>query len=76
MHILNSPSERTSPVRQVHVRVSAALKKAVKMLCVREGTTEQAWVHALIEDHLKRRAPDLWPGGEAAVHKTHKPKAR
>lgn len=76
MHVLNSPSERTAPVRQVHVRVSAALKKAVKMLCVREGTTEQAWVHALIEEHLTRRAPDLWPVCEAAVHKAHKPKAR
>jgi hypothetical protein len=50
------------PIRQVHVRVSAAMKKAVKMFCVREGTTEQAWVYRLIDQHLMRKAPDLWPG--------------
>jgi hypothetical protein len=60
----------------VHVRVSAALKKAVKMLCVREGTTEQAWVHGLIEEQLRRRAPDLWPGAKAAVQDSHKSKTR
>jgi hypothetical protein len=45
---------------QVHVRVTADLKKAVKMHCVREGTTEQSWVVELIEAELTRRAPDLW----------------
>jgi hypothetical protein len=65
-----------SPIRQIHVRVSAALKKAVKMLCVREGTTEQAWVHGLIEDRLKRQAPDLWPGQAGKAPATPKPKAR
>jgi hypothetical protein len=49
------------PVRQVHVRVSVAVKKAIKMLCAREGATEQAWIHGLIEEELKRKAPDLWP---------------
>jgi len=29
--------KRVSPIRQVHVRVSAAMKKAVKMFCVREA---------------------------------------
>jgi hypothetical protein len=49
------------PVRQIHVRVSVAVKKAIKMLCAREGATEQAWIHGLIEEELKRKAPDLWP---------------
>lgn len=49
-----------APTRQVHVRVSPDLKKAVKMFCVRTGTTEQSWIHALIEDELRRQAPDLW----------------
>ena len=31
------------------------------MLCAREGATEQAWIHGLIEEELKRKAPDLWP---------------
>jgi hypothetical protein len=48
--------------RQIHVRVAPDLKKAVKMFCVREGTTEQSWVHDLIEEELKRKAPDLWAG--------------
>lgn len=46
--------------RQIHVRVSPEFKRAVKMFCVREGTTEQSWVVELIETELKKRAPDLW----------------
>ena len=45
---------------QIHVRVAADLKKAVKMFCVREGTTEQTWVVGLVEAELTKRAPDLW----------------
>jgi hypothetical protein len=65
-----------SPIRQIHVRVSAAMKKAVKMFCVREGTTEQAWVEGLIEDGLRRKAPDLWPGGGTTATESPKSKAR
>jgi len=64
-----------SPIRQVHVRVSAAMKKAVKMFCVREGTTEQAWVYRLIDQHLTRKAPDLWPGADKRPPATRKSKA-
>jgi hypothetical protein len=46
--------------RQIHVRVSADLKKAVKMFCARTGTTEQSLLHAVIKDVLHRKAPDLW----------------
>ena len=53
--------KKASPERQVHVRLPAELKRAVKMFCVREGVTEQAWVRGLIEDRLTRKAPDLWP---------------
>lgn len=45
---------------QIHVRVGVDLKKAVKMFCVREGTTEQTWVVGLVESELAKRAPDLW----------------
>ena len=48
---------------QIHVRVTADLKKAVKMFCVREGITEQSWVVELLEAELSKRAPDLWPKG-------------
>lgn len=44
---------------QIHVRVSADLKKAVKIFCVREGTTEQSWVVRLVQAELAKRAPDL-----------------
>jgi hypothetical protein len=54
--------KREDQARQIHVRVSPDLKKAVKMFCVREGETEQSWLHALIDGELKRRAPDLWSG--------------
>jgi hypothetical protein len=46
--------------RQIHVRVTPDLKKAVKMFCVRNGTTEQSWVRRLVENELHRKAPDLW----------------
>ena len=45
---------------QIHVRIAADLKKAVKIFCVREGTTEQSWVVGLVEAELAKRAPDLW----------------
>jgi predicted DNA-binding protein len=65
--------KKASPERQVHVRLPAELKRAVKMFCVREGTTEQAWVRGLIEDRLTRKAPDLWPVSETS--ETRKEKA-
>lgn len=52
--------KRLTPTRQVHVRVSTDLKRAVKMFCARTSTTEQSWIHALIEEELHRKAPDLW----------------
>jgi hypothetical protein len=64
--------KRSAATRQIHVRVTPDLKKAIKMFCVREGATEQSWVHDLIEGELKKRAPDLWAGQaktEATVHK-------
>ena len=45
---------------QIHVRVPPEFKRALKMFCVREGTTEQAWLSELIEAELKNKAPDLW----------------
>ena len=50
-------SDKTS---QIHVRVPPEFKKALKIFCVREGTTEQAWLSELIETELKNKAPDLW----------------
>jgi hypothetical protein len=44
---------------QIHVRVSPEFKRAAKMFCVRESTTEQGWVVELIEAELVKRAPDL-----------------
>jgi hypothetical protein len=58
---LDERMKSEGPVRQIHVRVSVAVKKAIKILCAREGETEQAWIHGLIEEELKRRAPDLRP---------------
>lgn len=52
--------KRPAAMRQIHVRVSPDLKKAVKMYCVRGNTTEQSWIHALVQDELHRKAPDLW----------------
>jgi hypothetical protein len=45
---------------QIHVRVPSEFKKALKIFCIREGTTEQAWLSELIETELKSKAPDLW----------------
>ena len=44
---------------QIHVRVSPDFKKAVKMFCVREGTTERTWILDHLEAELAKRAPDL-----------------
>jgi len=52
--------ESSGKISQVHVRVPTEFKKALKIFCVREGTTEQAWLSELIETELKRKAPDLW----------------
>lgn len=54
---------------QIHVRVTRALKKAIKMHCVRQDTTEQAWIAKLVEGELARKAPDLWPENTSASHK-------
>ena len=52
--------ESSSKTSQIHVRVPPEFKRALKMFCVREGTTEQAWISELIETELKSKAPDLW----------------
>ncbi|MEI9475622.1 MAG: hypothetical protein WCO26_03505 [Deltaproteobacteria bacterium] len=56
-HGMAESSDKTS---QIHVRVPPEFKKALKIFCVREGTTEQAWLSELIETELKNKAPDLW----------------
>ena len=53
-------AESSSKTSQIHVRVPPEFKRALKMFCVREGTTEQAWLSELIETELKKKAPDLW----------------
>jgi len=53
-------AESLGKTSQIHVRVPPEFKKALKMFCVREGTTEQAWISELIETELKSKAPDLW----------------
>lgn len=58
-------AEKSTKGSQIHVRVAADLKKAVKMFCVREGTTEQSWVVGLVQSELARRAPDLWSHSRA-----------
>ena len=57
---------------QIHVRIGGDLKKAVKMFCVREGTTEQTWVVELVETELTRRAPDLWSSTAASRRRKQK----
>ena len=52
-------AESSGKTSQIHVRVPPEFKKALKIFCVREGTTEQAWLSELIETELKRKAPDL-----------------
>ncbi len=54
---------------QIHVRVTRALKKAIKMHCVGEDMTEQAWISKLVEGELARKAPNLWPEETSASHK-------
>lgn len=54
-------TESSSKTSQIHVRVPPEFKRALKIFCVREGTTEQAWLSELIETELKSKAPDLWP---------------
>ena len=56
-HGIADSSGKTS---QIHVRVPPEFKRASKIFCVREGTTEQAWLSELIESELKNKAPDLW----------------
>jgi hypothetical protein len=50
----------SNKISQIHVRVLPEFKRALKIFCVREGTTEQAWISKLIETELKNKAPDLW----------------
>ncbi|MEK7996971.1 MAG: hypothetical protein AAB403_24480 [Planctomycetota bacterium] len=64
------------PMRQVHVRVSAEMKRTVKIFCLRAGTTEQSWIHGLIEGELRRKAPDLWASGGKDGPELEKPKGR
>ena len=54
-------AESSGKISQIHVRVPTEFKKALKIFCVREGTTEQAWLSELIETELRSKAPDLWP---------------
>ena len=53
-------AESSDKTSQIHVRVPPEFKKALKIFCVREGTTEQAWLSELIETELKSKSPDLW----------------
>jgi predicted DNA-binding protein len=53
-------SDSLGKISQIHVRVPPEFKRALKIFCVREGTTEQAWISELIETELKNKAPDLW----------------
>ncbi len=54
-------SDQTVQLPQVHVRVEPALKRALRIYCAREGTTEQQWVTGALEERLALDAPDLWP---------------
>ena len=62
-------AESSSKTSQIHVRVPPEFKKALKIFCVREGTTEQAWISELIETELKSKAPDLWSKKVPSVRK-------
>ena len=53
-------ADTIAKISQIHVRVTPEFKKALKIFCVREGTTEQAWISELIETELNNKAPDLW----------------
>jgi len=48
-------------VRQIHIRVTPELKKALKVFCAREGVTEQSWLRGVIEAEMSKQAADLWP---------------
>jgi hypothetical protein len=37
-------AESSNKTSQIHVRVPPEFKRALKIFCVREGTTEQAWI--------------------------------
>ena len=65
-------AETIAKISQIHVRVTPGFKKALKMFCVREGTTEQAWLSALIETELNNKAPDLWSQGASKGRKSPK----
>ena len=52
--------ESSNKTSQVHVWVPPEFKKVLKIFCVREGTTEQAWISELIETELNNKAPDPW----------------
>jgi hypothetical protein len=54
---------------QIHVGVTDDLKKAVKMFCVPEGTTEQSWAVGLLEADLAKRAADPWSAAANAKRK-------
>ncbi len=47
-------ADSASKKSQIHVRVPPKFKRALKIFCVREGTTEQAWISELIETELKQ----------------------
>ena len=65
-------AESSDKKSQIHVRVPPEFKKALKIFCVREGTTEQAWLSELIETELKNKAPDLWSKKLPSARKTGK----
>jgi predicted DNA binding CopG/RHH family protein len=65
-------AEAATKTSQIHVRVTSDFKKAVKIFCVRQGLTEQAWISELIEAELKNQAPDLWPEQPSVVRKSSK----
>ncbi len=46
-------------IAQIHVRVSAEFKRALKIYCAREGITEQRWTHEALDAALRQCAPDL-----------------
>lgn len=65
-------AETATKTSQIHVRVTPDFKKAVKIFCVRQGLTEQAWISELIEAELKNQAPDLWPEQSSVAKKSSK----
>ena len=65
-------AESSKKTSQIHVRVPPEFKKALKIYCVREGTTEQAWISELIETELKEKAPDLWSKKLPSARKAEK----